>query len=82
MDGQTDFVPYQGRCPASPLEIKERTLLKTSKGGQGIRWPFDAFVRLVALSPGSPLLVSKQILSYRHYFTHKCHKYFVLLSSQ
>ena len=37
-----DFVPYGGRCPASPHENQGE-----SRAGQGNRWPFDAFGLLI-----------------------------------
>ena len=37
-----DFVPYRGRCPASPHENQGE-----SRAGQGNRWPFDAFGLLI-----------------------------------
>ena len=35
-----DFVPYWGRCPASPMKTEK------SRAGQRNRWPFDTFGRL------------------------------------
>ena len=37
-----DFVPYWGRCPASPRENQGER-----RAGQGNRWPFDAFGLLI-----------------------------------
>ena len=40
-----DFIPYRGRCPASPQENQGE-----SRAGQGNRWPFDAFGLLISMS--------------------------------